>query len=152
MAGEQTPAARRVRRARSYDLNAVLDLYTGCGLVPPERGFRRELERKLISDPDLFLVALDADGDIVGAVTAGYDGRLVTVSRLATDPDHRRCGVATALIAELHAALEQLGARAPDIVVIDDTVDSQRFFSAAGYDRTHRVPVYRPGTNSGAEN
>lgn len=138
-----TRSSFRVRRGRSYDLNAVVDLYGGCGLAPSPRGFRNELERKLINDPELFLVAVDsAGGDVIGAMSAGFDGRAVTISRLATHPAHRRRGVASELVAQLEQALEHLGAASSSVVVLDDTVDGRRFWTAVGYDDSGRVPVY----------
>ena len=85
------PDALRVRRARSFDLNEVADLWADCGLVPSPRGFRNEMERMLLRAPELFLVAVDTGdgGAIVGAVLGSFDGRIATVSRLATHPDHR---------------------------------------------------------------
>lgn len=136
----------RVRRGRSYDLNAVVELYAGCGLVPSERGFRNELERKLLSDPDLFLVAVEPDGGgIIGALSAGYDGRTVLVSRLAARADRRRQGVATALVDRMGVELDRLGAATAALVVMDDTIDSRGFWSGIGYDDAGRVPVYHPG-------
>jgi hypothetical protein len=41
----------RVRPARSHDLNAVVALWQGCGLVPSEQGFRNELTYKLLREP-----------------------------------------------------------------------------------------------------
>lgn len=133
----------RVRRGRSYDLNAVVELYDGCGLVASPGGFRNELERKLISDPDLFLVAVDTAGDIIGALSAGFDGRMVAVSRIATQADRRRQGVATALVTHMHTVLERLGAADMAMVVIDDTDDSRRLWDALGYEQVRRVPLYQ---------
>lgn len=141
--GHRAATAFRVRRGRSYDLNDVVDLYDGCGLVPSPGGFRNELERKLISDPDLFLVAVDTDGDIIGALSAGFDGRMVSVSRIATHWDRRRQGVATALVSQMHSELERLGAADMAMVVIDDTADSRRLWAALGYEQVGRVPLYQ---------
>jgi ribosomal protein S18 acetylase RimI-like enzyme len=133
-----------VRRGRSYDLNAVVDLYAGCGLVPSERGFRNELERKLLADPDLFLVAAETDaGRIIGALSAGFDGRTVVVSRLATHPERRRQGVAAALVNQMEGVLARVGGAGASLVVMDDTVDSRSFWAGIGYDHSGRVPVYR---------
>lgn len=141
--GNDRAPSFRVRRGRSYDLNAVVDLYDGCGLVPSARGFRNELERRVLRDPDLFLVAVSATEDIVGALSASFDGRLAVVSRLATHPAHRRAGVATALVRRMSAVLEELGAAGVDLVVIDDTPDAMMLWDALGYERSRRAPVYR---------
>lgn len=141
--GNDRAPSFRVRRGRSYDLNAVVDLYDGCGLVPSARGFRNELERRVLRDPDLFLIAVSATEDIVGALSASFDGRLAVVSRLATHAAHRRVGVATALVRRMSAVLEELGAAGVDLVVIDDTPDAMMLWDALGYERRRRAPVYR---------
>jgi ribosomal protein S18 acetylase RimI-like enzyme len=135
----------RVRRARSYDLNAVADLWADCGLVPSPQGFRNEMERMLIKSPESFLVAVEADdgGQIVGALLGSFDGRIATVSRLATHPRHRRQGIATALVDSFATVLDDLGASDALVLVLDTNPDSERFWSAIDYHRATDVPAYR---------
>lgn len=90
----------RVRRARSHDLNEVVGLWQGCGLVPSARGFRNELQYKLLREPNLALVA-KRDGEVLGAVTGGYDGRASWVSRLGVRADARRQGIGRLLMSHL---------------------------------------------------
>lgn len=56
---------------------------------------------KLARDRDLFLVARDGDGCIVGTVVGGWDGRRAYVYHLAVTPERRREGIANALMDEL---------------------------------------------------
>jgi ribosomal protein S18 acetylase RimI-like enzyme len=51
-----------------------------------------EIERKLERDPDLFLV-LEEQGDIIGTVIGGYDGRRGIVYHLAIQPERRGEGL-----------------------------------------------------------
>lgn len=76
----------RIRRARSEDLNEVVAVWQGCGLVPSGRGFRNELTYKLLRDPALALVAERA-GEIVGAAIGGYDGRAAGAIRFLRGSD-----------------------------------------------------------------
>lgn len=140
--------AVRVRRARSFDLNDVADLWADCGLVPPPRGFRNEMERMLLRMPELFLVAVGTgdDGRILGALLGSYDGRAATVSRLATHPRHRRRGIATTLMESFSAVLADMGALDAPLVVLDDTSDSRHFWEALDYSHERDVRLYRRGT------
>lgn len=125
-------AGTQVRRARSDDLNEVVALWQGCGLVPSDRGFRNELTYKLLRDPGLALVA-ERDGEILGAVMAGYDGRTSWVSRLGVRADARRRGIARLLVTELLRRLAELGASTDDLVVLDETAEGQAFWRGMGY-------------------
>ncbi|HET7011627.1 MAG TPA: hypothetical protein VFI11_12700, partial [Anaerolineales bacterium] len=66
------------------DLEAVLDLWGSAGpgvhLGPSDRPL--EIRKKIERDPDLFLVA-EEEGQIVGAVMGGFDGRRGLVYHLA---------------------------------------------------------------------
>ncbi|HSJ46505.1 MAG TPA: GNAT family N-acetyltransferase [Euzebyales bacterium] len=139
------PRVLRVRRARSFDLNEVADLWTDCGLVPSPRGFRNEMERMLLRAPELFLVAMDTDsgGKIVGALLGSFDGRVATVSRLATHPDHRRQGVASALVDDFTRALTDMGAEDALLLVLDGNPEADRFWAAIDYTHACDVPAYQ---------
>jgi len=139
------PLLLRIRRARSFDLNEVADLWTDCGLVPSPRGFRNEMERMLLRVPELFLVAVDTrnSGEIVGALLGSFDGRIATVSRLATHPRHRRQGVASALVDDFTRALTDMGAEDALLLVLDGNPDADRFWAAIDYSHARDVPAYR---------
>ena len=92
------------------DWQAVRALWARCG---PGVQFSRsdepaEIRKKLLRDPDLFLVA-EKDGAIIGAVMGGYDGRRGLVYHLAVAPDVRRLGIGRALMAEVEARLRDKG-------------------------------------------
>ncbi len=77
------------------DYAAVVGLWrtVGTGVLP-----EGEVRGALQQGPDLFVVADDADAGIVGAVLGTFDGRRGWIHRLAVHPDHRRAGLATALV------------------------------------------------------
>lgn len=143
--------AVRIRRARSFDLNEIAELWQDCGLVPSPRGFRNEMERMLIRSPELFLVAVDAgsDGAIVGALLGSFDGRIATVSRLATHPDHRRQGVAAALVEDFSRALADIGAEDALVLVLDRNPTADLFWAAIDYTHARDVRAYRRGSSDG---
>ncbi len=67
-----------------------------------------EIEKKIKRDPDLFLVA-ENDGQLIGAVIGGFDGRRGMVYHLAVDESHRRRGIADQLMIELEKRLVAKG-------------------------------------------
>lgn len=131
----------RVRRARSHDLNDVVGLWQGCGLVPSARGFRNELQYKLLREPNLALVA-ERDGEVVGAVTGGYDGRASWVSRLGVRGDARRQGIGRLLVSRLLERLADVGASTDELLVLDETANGQVFWHGLGFAETAGAARY----------
>jgi hypothetical protein len=75
-----------------------MDLWSAAFPDDPAHNHSEEmLDRKLRVQPELFLVARDADL-VIGAVMAGYDGVRGWIHRLAVRESSRRLGVGTALL------------------------------------------------------
>ena len=88
---------------------------------------------KLQRDPELFLVARDAGGRVVGTVMGGWDGRRAYVYRLAVLPERRRQGIADALMDELEERFRRLGALKAKTQILLDNEASRAFFAQRGY-------------------
>ena len=88
---------------------------------------------KLTRDPELFLVARDAGGRVVGTVMGGWDGRRAYVYHLAVLPKQRREGVADALMDELEERFRRLGALKAKTQILLDNEESRAFFAQRGY-------------------
>jgi len=92
-----------------------------------------EIAKKLQRDPDLFLLA-ELDGQVVGTVLGGFDGRRGTVYHLAVAPDYRQHGIGTALMHELERRLRQKGCLRYYLLVTNDNLDAMRFYEARGWE------------------
>ena len=88
---------------------------------------------KLTRDPELFLVARDAGGRVVGTVMGGWDGRRAYVYHLAVRPKQRREGIADALMDELEERFRRLGALKAKTQILLDNEASRAFFAQRGY-------------------
>jgi ribosomal protein S18 acetylase RimI-like enzyme len=88
---------------------------------------------KLTRDPDLFLVARDGDGRLVGTVMGGWDGRRAYVYHLAVAPESRRRGIADGLMDELEARFRARGAVKVKLQILVDNDVSREFFRRRGY-------------------
>src|SRR5919206_489711 len=75
-----SPAAEAGRRGRTMEIRpfqptdeaAVVALWEACGLTRPWNDPRKDVRRKLLVQPELFLVGV-LDGRVAATVMAGYD-------------------------------------------------------------------------------
>lgn len=122
-----------IRPASPDEVHEVLALWPVAGENADRPVDRREaVDRLLARDPDSLLVARDGER-IVGTVIAGWDGWRAHLYRLAVLPDHRRRGVARALLDAAAERLTALGASRLDAMVLDGNEDGGRLWEAAGY-------------------
>ncbi len=117
------------------DLPRVLDMWStaGPGIHLGTSDSPDEIRKKLLRDPDLFLVA-EEDGRIIGAVMGGYDGRRGMVYHLAVEPGHRRLGTGRALMAELERRLKSKGCLKSYLLVTRDNPEALAVYSRLGWE------------------
>lgn len=111
-----------------YPATAQLWQATGRDAMPEE-----ELRTTLTHGPDLMLVAADADAGITGAVLGTFDGRRGWIHRLAVQPEHRRKGLAAALVGELERRLSARGAPRINLLVMPENTEGLLFWQRLGY-------------------
>ncbi|MBB1244450.1 GNAT family N-acetyltransferase [Streptomyces durbertensis] len=126
-----------IRRATGADIEAVLRFWReaaeGTSISDDQDGVARLVRR----DPEALLLA-ERDGELVGTVIAGFDGWRCHLYRLAVHPEHRRRGVARALLSAAEKRFAALGGRRGDAMVLDHNAPAQRAWHAAGYRREAR--------------
>jgi ribosomal protein S18 acetylase RimI-like enzyme len=100
-----------------------------------------EIEKKLRFDPDLFLVA-EVDGQIVGTVMGGFDGRRGMVYHLAVTESYRELGIGEKLMEELERRLLDKGCIRCYLLVAADNGSAMRFYEKRGWSRMEHVYTY----------
>jgi ribosomal protein S18 acetylase RimI-like enzyme len=118
-----------IRPFGERDTDAVIRLWQDCDLTRPWNDPRKDIARKLTTQPELFLVATDGDGnagEVIATAMVGFDGHRGWISYLAVAQDRRGEGHARTLIAEAERLLIELGCpklmlmvRAENTAVID---------------------------------
>ena len=118
------------------DYTSVISLWktAGDGVHVRSSDNPDEIEKKLQRDPDLFLIA-ELDGEIVGTVMGGYDGRRGMMYHLAVAQDHRKQGIATQLVDELEKRLRLKGCIRYYLLVTRDNEPAIRFYEKRGWER-----------------
>jgi len=118
------------------DYQAVIDLWSNAG---PGIHVRRsdspaEITKKLQRDPDLFLVA-ESEGQIIGSVMGGFDGRRGMMYHLAVAEPFRQRGIASALVDELEKRLRSKGCIRYYLLVTKDNQQAIDYYEKRNWER-----------------
>jgi ribosomal protein S18 acetylase RimI-like enzyme len=121
-----------IRPFRATDESAVIQLWRECGLVQPQNDPRKDIQRKLRLQAELFLVAAETES-IVATVMAGYDGHRGWLNYLAVAPHVRRQGLGRRMVAEAEERLGVLGCPKINLQVRVANTEAIHFYHAIGF-------------------
>ncbi len=130
-----------IRPFTRADTEPVVALWEACGLVRPWNDPRRDIERKLTVQPELFLVAVDQDDRVVGAGMAGFDGHRGRVNYLAVEPVLQGSGLGRAFMAAFEQRLAAMGCPKLNLQVRAGNEQVLGFYEALGYAPDHTVSL-----------
>jgi ribosomal protein S18 acetylase RimI-like enzyme len=122
----------RIRSFQPSDTESIIGLWEHCGLVRPWNDPRKDIERKLRVQPELFLVA-EIDEQIVGSAMAGYDGHRGWVYYFGVAEGARRTGVGRALMAEVERRVGALRCPKINLQVRTGNDGAVEFYRAIGF-------------------
>jgi ribosomal protein S18 acetylase RimI-like enzyme len=121
-----------IRECRLQDVEAVLELWRQAEATPGVTDTADDLRRVIRDAPGVVLVA-EVESQLVGSIIGTFDGWRGNIYRLAVHPEHRRQGIARALVAEVEKRLAQQGARRITALVEKDRPWAMTFWEAVGY-------------------
>ena len=76
----------KIRAFENRDKDEVISLWQCCGHVAPHNDPEKDIQRKLLVDPDLFLIG-EIDSRITASVMVGYEGHRGWINYLAVLPE-----------------------------------------------------------------
>lgn len=117
---------------------AVINLWQACNLVVPQNDPVKDIQRKVLVDPDLFLIA-ELSGEIVATVMGGYEGHRGWINYLAVSPKHQRKGYARAMMQQVEILIQRKGCPKINLQVRGTNTDVIEFYQAIGYDVENAV-------------
>jgi len=100
-----------------------------------------EIEKKIARDPDLFLVA-EENGQIIGTVIGGFDGRRGLIYHLAVAASFRGRGIGSRLMDEVEARLKAKGCIRCYLLVLTDNDAAIHYYENHGWESMagHVIP------------
>jgi ribosomal protein S18 acetylase RimI-like enzyme len=117
---------------------AVINLWQACNLVVAWNDPIKDIQRKMLVDPDLFLIG-ELSEDIVATVMGGYEGHRGWINYLAVSPEHQRKGYARAMMQQVEVLILQKGSPKINLQVRSNNIDVIQFYQAIGYDIENAV-------------
>jgi ribosomal protein S18 acetylase RimI-like enzyme len=130
-----------IRPFSRADTDAVVTLWTDCGLVRPWNDPLADIERKLSEQPELFLVGVDEGGTVIATAMAGFDGHRGWVHYLAVDPTLQRKGFGRQLMAEVERLLVERGCPKLSLQIRDDNTKVIGFYRGLGYGQDNVISL-----------
>ncbi len=118
----------------------VVRLWTDCGLIVPWNNPRRDIQRKLKVQPEMFLVGC-LDGQLIATVMAGYEGHRGWINYLAVHPDHRRRGIGRRMMTEAEDRLRAAGCPKINLQVRGSNAAAIEFYERIGFRRDDVVSL-----------
>jgi hypothetical protein len=136
------PRARVLRTAVEQDVASVLDLWDTADGPASVSDTPQGLSCLLARDSDALLLA-ERGAVVVGSLIAVWDGWRGSFYKLVVHPQHRRQGLATALLREGERQLQARGAVRLTAIVAEDDPAATGFWHAAGYERRQQARFVR---------
>ena len=115
------------------DTEAVVQLWSDCGLTRPWNDPHKDIARKLSVSPELFLIGTDGQGLLMATVMVGYDGHRGWINYLAVHPSHQRQGHARQLMQQAEQLLTERGCPKLNLQVRAGNEAVIAFYESLGY-------------------
>ena len=116
------------------DLAEVIQFWRGMeGIGLSESDSYSALSSYLRRNPGLSWVARNRDGEVIGAVLCGHDGRRGTLHHLAVAQEYRRQGIGRALVEKCLPSLRELKILKCNIFLFSNNPEGEAFWKQIGW-------------------
>ena len=139
-----TPTSVQIREFRfPSDYEQVYELWQSIekGVHVGRSDTLDEIGKKIKRDPDLFLVA-ESNGNIIGAVMGGYDGRRGLIYHLAVKSSFRGQGIGSELMDEVESRLRAKGCLKCYLLVTLDNIEVADYYMQRGWQHMDQIQLY----------
>jgi len=121
-----------IRPFENGDREAVIELWSRCGLVVSWNDPGKDIDRKLQVDPELFVIG-EVESNLVATAMGGYDGHRGSIFYLAVDTEHQGRGYGRNIVEYLANLLERRGCAKLNIMVRNSNHEMIEFYRRLGF-------------------
>lgn len=124
------------------DYDRVFELWLEVFPETTDASYSREaIQFFLDRNPGTSLVA-ELDGQVVGALLAGHDGRRGYIHHLGVREELRGTGIGKMLIRRAEEVLAELGLEKVHLFVIKSNTPAKAFYEKIGYEQRHTLDIF----------
>jgi ribosomal protein S18 acetylase RimI-like enzyme len=134
----------KIRKMAIEDYNEIISLWKntkGVGLSGKDDS-KKSIALFLNKNPNICFVAENKDGEIIGTIMAGNDGRRGHIYHLMVKPEYRKNGLGKKLLEKTEKALKKEGIRKIFLVVFKINKTGNNFWENNGY-KIRKDLIYR---------
>lgn len=125
-----------------HDYDAAIALWGESeGVRIRDADSREGIEKYLLRNPGLSFVA-EVEGELVGTIMAGHDGKRGYVQHLSVSDAHRRLGIATRLVSLCLEALKHEGILKSHLMILPENEAAQTFWASQGWAYRSDILLY----------
>jgi ribosomal protein S18 acetylase RimI-like enzyme len=121
-----------IRPYHPGDQAAVIALWQACGLTRAWNDPAKDIARKLLVQPELFLVG-EENGELMATIMAGYEGHRGWVNYLAVAPAHQKKSHGRSLMAEVERLLLARGCPKINLQIRTSNTEVIASYKSIGY-------------------
>jgi ribosomal protein S18 acetylase RimI-like enzyme len=122
----------QIRPYQKLDEASVIALWQECELTRPWNNPKEDINRKLTTQPELFLIGLEGS-TIVATAMVGFDGHRGWVNYLGVLPSHRGLAYGKAIMEEAERLLTDRGCPKINLQVRSTNAAVIAFYKKLGY-------------------
>jgi len=131
----------KIREMTAGDYPQVIELWRACeGIGLSADDTQEGIGSYLSHNPGLSFVA-EQEGQVVGAVLVGQDGRRGYLNHLAVKPSHRNLGIGSELVRASLSALRAMSIRKCHIFVFADNLGVLTFWKKVGWEERSDLKI-----------
>lgn len=130
----ESEVRKMIRLMKIEDYDSVYDLWihtVGMGLNTTDDS-KEGIEKYLLRNPNTCFVAED-NGDIVGVIMSGHDGRRGFIHHTTVKAEYREKGIGKKLVESAMTALEKEGIHKVALVAFEKNVLGNLFWEKLGF-------------------